>query len=56
MQLILLCGSFKMFLESPYFLEIQSSTISFLKIVILCNYVRLPVTVKLLETFLEAIL
>jgi hypothetical protein len=56
LQMVLLCGSFKMFLESPYFWEIQNCTINSWKIVPLCNYIHLPVTVKLLVTFLEAIL
>jgi len=45
-----------MFLESPYFWEIQNSTISSVKIVPLCNCILLPVTVKLLEVLLEAVL
>ena len=56
LQMVLPCGSFKMFLESPYFWEIQNSTINSLKIVPMCNCIHLPVTEKLLETFLEGIL
>ena len=48
-----------MFPESLYFWDIQNSTIiyaTFPSILPLCNYTRLPSTVKMLETFMEAIL
>ena len=53
------CGSIKVFPGSFYSWEIQTVQplkISFLQTVPLCNYTILPVTVKLLETILEAIL
>jgi hypothetical protein len=48
-------GSFKMFTESLYFLETQNGYSSF-KIIPLCKYALLHATVKVLKTFLEAIL
>jgi NAD-dependent SIR2 family protein deacetylase len=54
-------GSFKTFPESLYLKKIKNSTIieathMSLKIIPLCNHTLLPATVKVLETFLEAIL
>ena len=58
---ILIRSSFKMFQESLYFWEIQNSTIieaTFLSKYSPCaiNYILLPATLQVLETFLKAIL
>lgn len=56
----LVCGSLKMFPESLNFWDVQNSTIilSYIafKIVPLCTYKFLPATVKVVGTFLEAIM
>jgi hypothetical protein len=54
-----MCGGFKMFPESLFsekYKRVQAFKLHLFQNSPLCNYTLLPVTVKVLEAFMEAIL